>query len=301
MLTCFASLSALGDDGVFYGTGGSVVPSQSRSVVMVAEEVVLDITDPRVVHGVCTFVFTNTGAPESLLVGFPDMSAGGTGLPDSMGPSIHDLKVTVDGHEVVTKLLPMVDAEGISRGQQTLWGRFDWVHTWPCYFDSGQTRVLRTEYRHPTSIVVFDPCIVHYIMSTGASWSGPIGKAVVRVMPGALRLKSARSPRGWTWAGTDYVWTSEKFEPEMDVDLSFQDPAQYARCLVRNWLILQAPDSLRSPFPPQDVLEDCGYLGRPDFFRAVCAQLGDSLADLRVKIEEIYASDAYRAEWDTEE
>jgi hypothetical protein len=300
MLTLFASVPGHGDDGVFYGTGGSVVPSQSRSVVMVAEEVVLDIADPRVVHGVCTFIFTNTGAPESLLVGFPDMSAAGTSVSDSLlsGPSIHDLKVTVDGHAVVTKLLPRAEARGVSRGQQTSWGRFDWVHTWPCYFDAGQTRVLRTEYRHPTSIVVSHPCIVHYILTTGASWSGPIGKAVVRVIPGALRLKSESSPRDWAWTGTEYVWTSEKFEPETDVDLSFQDPAQYAQCLIDNWRRLREPDPLRSPPGPYDVLEYCGDLGRPDFFKAVCAQLGDSLADLRVKIEEIYASDAYRSEWD---
>ena len=296
MLIILAPEPAAGDDGVFRGTGGAVIASTSRSVRMTAEEVVLDLTETGVVHGNCTFVFTNAGGPESLLIGFPDRGRDidDSPLPDSLasGPSIYDLLVSVDGQEVLTTLVPIERDGNISRAARAArLGGFSWVHTWPCFFDSMQTRILHTEYRHPTSIGIWDPCMLHYVLSTGASWAGPIGKALIRVVPGQLRLKNAYSPPNWIWTGTEYIWTAEDFEPDVDVLLSLQDPAAYVACLVDSWPRLRERVTARSPYDSGGLLSSCGPIRRQDFFQAVRAQLGDSLSDLRARLEDIYASE----------
>ena len=298
MLVILAPDRAMGDDGVFRGTGGAVTASTSRSIRMTAEEVVLDLNEIGVVHGICTFVFSNAGPAESLLIGFPDMGTeiDDSSLPDSSAsrPSIYDLRVTVDGQEVVTKLVLVAGEGDISRALRAApLRRFSWVHTWPCFFDSMQTRILRTEYRHPTSTGIWDPCILDYVLTTGASWAGPIGKVLIRVVPGSLRLKSVPSPDNWTWTGAEYIWTAENLEPKVDVHLSLQDPAEYAARLVGNWRRARDKEPTRSLYNSSELLSGCGPAGRQEFFRAVRAQLGDSVADLRARFEEIYASESH--------
>jgi hypothetical protein len=287
---------AYGDDGVFRGAGGAVVASTSASVRMTAEEVVLDLQEPSVVHGTCTFVFTNAGAPESLLVGFPDSGTDidDSSLPDSLASSttIYHLRVTVDGQDVATTLVPLEGKGHLSRDMRGALPRsFDLVHTWTCFFDSMQTRILRTEYWQLTSTAVWNPCIVHYVLSTGGSWAGPIGKAVVRVLPGSLRFRNDCSPPNWTWTGSEYVWTAEDFEPETDIELSLQDPAEYAACLIQSWQRMRDDPPPRSPYDEGGLLSACGPIQRADFLEAVCAQLGDSLAYLRYRLEDIHASE----------
>lgn len=295
VLLILISTSAIADDGVFLGTGGSVTPSQSSSVRMVAEEVDLDISD-QFVRGKCTFVFFNDGPAETLLVGFPDHSPGGDDISENKRgrPSIYDLKITIDGQEVATEVLPVAKPTDTT---QSAWPSrriryYDWVHTWTCDFQAGQTRILRTEYEHAMSTSVGDPCILDYMLTTGASWAGSIGKIVVRIRPGRLRLKTAYHPREWLWTGSEYVWTAENLEPTENINLSFEDPAKYVRCVIHNWNYMTGRTSEPSQiFEVKYASEGCGHLGRPEFFRLVCEELGDSLPDLRIHLEELYDSD----------
>ena len=83
------------------------------------------------------------------------------------------------------------------------------------------------------------PWILDYILTTGASWAGPIGKVVVRVIPGELRLKQAEYPSVWSFTGQEYVWTAENLVPAEDIRAYFDDPSDVAHCLAENWNRIQ--------------------------------------------------------------
>jgi len=270
------------NDGVFYGSGGAVVPSRSTHVRMVAEEVILDMTTPREVHGTCIFVFENTGPTDTLLVGFPDFAPQDeSGRPPPDQPSaIRDLLVTVDGERVETRDVPVraLPAAGFETAVPE--PGYDRAHVWPCVFEAGETRVLRTEYRHVPSATVWDGTVIPYVLTTGASWAGTVGKVVVRLRPGPLRVKYAYYPECWTWTGEEYVWVASELEPSQDIRIGMDDPLKCARTLTRIWQRLVSQGRDPRSIAPGEVAEIPGYLGGPDYYAHVREALGDSIPAL---------------------
>lgn len=279
----------LADDGVFRGVGGAVIPWHAEHVRMAAEEVVLDLSDPQVVHGTCFFVMVNDGPADTLLVGFPENSPAVWSREGMIAqPSLlTDLTVTVDGERVETRERPVAELPGVSGHRLG----YDRAHVWTCAFAPGETRVLRTEYRHPVSVHVADPVVVHYVLTTGASWAGTIGKVVVRVKPGDLRLKGNDYdyPLDWTWTGREYVWVAENLEPEQDLWIGLGDPLAAARRLADHWRYLV--ESGRDPrtIAASELLTLRGILGDADYFGLIRDALGDSLPELKTLLEGVFA------------
>jgi hypothetical protein len=284
-----ASAPAPADDGIFEGSGGTVSLSQSKHVRMVAEEVVFDLTTPDLIRVSCLFVVVNEGPADTLLLGFPDFwPADDDDSHQADGRSaIRDLVVMVDGLPVVTTAVPAADAPTIL-GARTTRAAWNVAHVWPCAFAPGQTRVLRTEYCHRYSMMVGVSHVVNYALRTGASWAGPIGKVVVRIVPGELRVKE-RYGLPWERVGGEYVWTAADLEPTEDIWIGLAHPADVARYLEDHWRRSTSsgrPEDLKAA--RRSVWETSMLHGsRPDCLAEVRDALSDSVPELRAFLEEL--------------
>lgn len=286
LILVLATCPARADDGIFEGSGGSVSLSRSEHIRMVAEEVVFDLTTPDVIRVACLFVVVNEGPADTLLLGFPDYwPATDDDSQRADGRSaISGLVVMVDGVPVTTTAVPAAEAPTIL-GDRTRGTAWNVAHVWPCAFAPGQVRVLRTEYCHGYSAYIHASHVLNYVLRTGASWAGPIGKVVARIIPGEMRVKLRSNPQSWERAGEQYVWTAADLEPTEDIWVGLAHPAQFARHLVSNWrwsVGADGPDAARRALRESGTLQD----SRPDFLTEVCEALGDSLPDLRAVIVE---------------
>lgn len=289
LVLVLAACPVRADDGVFEGSGGTVSLSESRHVRMVAEEVVFDLTNPEVVRVACLFVVVNEGPADTLLLGFPDYwpsEDDDSQMADGRS-AIRDLVVMVDGVPVTTTAVPAAEAPTIL-GDRTPGVAWNVAHVWPCAFAPGQVRVLRTEYSHGYSIYIHASHVINYVLRTGASWAGPIGKVVVRIIPGELRVKEPNGPQRWERVGAEYLWTATDLEPTEDVWVGMEDPVQFARYLVSNWGWSTSGNRPEDLAEARRALLESGTLqaSRPDFLAEVCEALGDSLPDLRAVVEE---------------
>lgn len=291
--------SAAADDGVFEGSGGTVVLSRTDNVRMVAEEVVFDLTEPDVIHVSCVFVVVNEGPEDRLFVGFPDYwpSPDDDSQRADGRSAISDLVIMVDGLRVATRAVPVDDAPGVIGPLMGTNASYNQAHIWECAFAPGQTRVLRTEYRHVYSGSTSASHVLSYVLRTGASWKGPIGKVVVRIKRGAMRLKCPWYPRDWILDGDEYVWTSAELDPDHDIAVGLEDPVAFARHLVGSWRWATKSTSARGQEVARKYLRDAITFGdpRPEFLVEVYGALGDTVPDLRRYMQELLAAPRTRS------
>ncbi len=292
-LLCVRAITSAADDGSFSGAGADVFPSQADHVRMVGEEVVIEripLSDrpyDSTVHGECVFVLENQGPGDSVLVGFPDF---GSGSPDetTSAPTLDSIRIWVDGDQISPRLVDVAreanpfPAQRVGRYRVVSYVR---VYVWTVYFAAGESKVLRTEYWHGPSGSVESHWDVLYVLVTGATWAGPIGKVVVRVRPAGMipiTLRSSyddksRSP--WRRVGDDYVWTSQDVEPAEDLYLSFRDPKWDLDNLAREWRQWIALPERRRMENRHFILPGLGF---DSYYWAEMAKvLPDSLADAR--------------------
>lgn len=293
-LVALTAASAAADDGVFEGSGGAVVLSRTYNVRMVAEEVVFDLSEPEVIRVSCVFVVINEGPEDSLFVGFPDYwpdPDDGSHLADGSS-AISDLRIMVDGLPVETLAMPVAEAPGVMGPLMGPTRPYNQAHVWPCTFAPGQTRVLRTEYKHVYSANTEASHVISYVLRTGASWKGPIGQVVLRIKRGALRLKCPWYPSDWVLAGDEYVWSAARLEPDRDIFVGMEDPAAFAGHLVGQWRWITTSPEGEDPEIPRKYLRDALARGnpRPEFLTEVCGALGDTVPDLRRAMEELMAA-----------
>ena len=278
LVAILAATGALADDGVFCGAGGAVELSSSSHVRMVAEEVVFDCTDPKLAHVSCLFVVVNEGPADTLLIGFPDY------WPDTQddrsvgdgASALRDLLIMVDGETIIPEAKPVVSAPA---------GSWNQAHVWTCTFAPGQTRVLRTEYRHVYSATTSASHVVDYILKTGATGAGPIGLVVLRIKPGELRLKEPGYPPKWDYTDGEYHWRTTNLEPTQDIFVGMGSPRQYADHLIGYWSHARDSDDARRE------VREFGFLhsSAPEFLDEVLAALPDSLPRLRRFLEDLSA------------
>ncbi len=163
--------SGRADDGAMTGVGGTLhLMSEHPHIAMVAEDVQarLDLAT-QTVDVECLFVLANDGAADSVLVGFPEMSAG-----DTAPEPFTFFESFVDGERVTCQ---RVDASAANESESRFW----W--TKQVTFAARQTRIVRDHYRAPAGDYVGDAQgpwrTFEYTLRTGASWEGTIGAATV--------------------------------------------------------------------------------------------------------------------------
>lgn len=166
------------DGGISFGGSPHLLKGHS-SVTMESEVVSIDIHD-KVIKVDCLFLFHNHGPKCIVRMGFPDEGLGASepyqGFPVPKGPGLKATFLTydswVDGKKVPTKLVPTDD-------RSLYW------HAKTVTFNANSDCKIRDVYTLPPGAQVTSENGMYnqtyYVLHTGASWHGPIGKAQINV------------------------------------------------------------------------------------------------------------------------
>lgn len=182
LVLCLAT-GAFADDADLSFGGAPRMMSGGTSVVMQSEVVRMTVGQ-NTVDVDCRFVFKNSGPACTIRMGFPDRGRGGSDPMEREGESgtsqvaqtFKSFASYVDGRPVDTKVVQ--DASNKS----DLW------HIKQVHFGAGQTVRVRDVYRTVVGAQVSglqnfrgETLSTYYVLNTGASWAGKIGRAEVDV------------------------------------------------------------------------------------------------------------------------
>jgi LPXTG-motif cell wall-anchored protein len=215
MIALIASLpgtplyAPLKDDASLGAVGYIVVPLDSDQVVMASESVQAEIRGDQA-WVTCIFLFQNIGPATDVLMGFPQATRTPGGSPELL-----DFRSYVDDEEVPDAFRPDVRREADRE--------FEGWYAFSVPFAAGQTRLVRNTYhgrltRHSNGERSFG-----YMLHTGASWHGPIGRGeiVVRwtsdrdVAPDTI----SASPPPLTTGPHELRWRFLDLEPSLEDDI----------------------------------------------------------------------------------
>jgi hypothetical protein len=172
-----SALPGAADDGGISFGGSPHLLKGHPSVSMRSEVVKIDV-GKEIIKVDCKFVFHNSGATSTVRVGFPDQGLGAEepyqGEPVPIGPGLKATFLTyqsyVDGKKVPTKLVPTKD-------RSLYW------HTKTVKFPGHKDCLIRDIYTlKPGAQVTSENGLYQqtsYVLHTGSSWHGPIGKAQI--------------------------------------------------------------------------------------------------------------------------
>mgnify|MGYP000481936890 CR=1 FL=1 len=209
-----AMLSVLGwcNDSAVVGVGGVIKPMESHPSIVLRSHVVKIKLTPTHADVDCTFVLHNTGKATRVLIGFPE-SGGGEIVVPKMG--FQYFRSYVDGKRVQVRVQEQRSESGPD-------GYFRW-YLKRVRFGAGQTRVIRNVYRAPLGSVSTGHDFFDYILTTGASWKGKIGRSDIIVELSGLDhvVDLDIRPAGYRRVGNRIVWRLENYEPKENIDIIF--------------------------------------------------------------------------------
>ncbi len=174
----FAGSARCDDGGISFGGNPHLL--KGHPSIAMQSEVVNMVIGKELIKVDCKFVFHNSGPACVVRMGFPDEGQGAEepyqGDPVPTGPGLKATFLSydsyVDGKKVATKLVPTND--------RTLY----W-HTKNVSFPAKSDRIIRDVYTlKPGGQVTSENGLyqqTYYVLHTGASWRGPIGKAEIVV------------------------------------------------------------------------------------------------------------------------
>jgi hypothetical protein len=177
-LALVASLARADDGGISFG-GSPHLLTGHATVAMKDEVVKMDVQE-KVIKVDCKFLFHNSGPACIVRMGFPDEGQGAAepyqGDPVPTGPNLKATFLSyeswVDGKKVPTKLIPTND-------RSLYW------HAKTVTFKANSDCIIRDVYSLPPGAQVTSENGMYqqtsYVLHTGASWHGPIGRAEIIV------------------------------------------------------------------------------------------------------------------------
>ncbi|MBS1717898.1 MAG: hypothetical protein JSS72_09230 [Armatimonadetes bacterium] len=170
------------DDGVLYEFGAPRLMKGHPSIRMVQEFVRAKVLPPNKHHRkefawpsakvYCRFVFRNDGPATTVKIGFPDICTNRE--EEDTTPDLMNFHSEVDGQPVGIRYESGESIQGF--------------HVKHVHFGRHQTRVIEDWYEAPlsggaTNTHIKDDLMhirqFHYVMFSGGSWKGPIGRATV--------------------------------------------------------------------------------------------------------------------------
>jgi len=162
---------AQADDAAIQGIGAAIEPmAEHPSVAMERMDVVIDVF-PQYARVDCRFVLQNTGPRTEVRAGFPERSLYQQRAGKPAGFS--SFATWVDGKRTRASI------EGLKWQEPEMhWSRWR-VKT--LAFGDGQRRRVRVQYSAPLGEAGEPGRLFTYLVSTGASWHGPIGHARIRI------------------------------------------------------------------------------------------------------------------------
>jgi hypothetical protein len=174
------------------GSGGTPTMLHGNTTVRMASEKIVVNVDKEKTSATCTFVFQNDGPACKIKVGFPDHAYGAADPEEDADPAarkkppkrgaMNSFHSWVDGKEVKMSL---------ERGKEA----GDYWHTKSVTFKGHGQTVVRDTYTldRSSAIVMFkdksgSADYAGYVVSTGSSWKGNIGRSeVVFQMPSSVK------------------------------------------------------------------------------------------------------------------
>lgn len=221
-----AAGSGLANDTSYEGQGETVWAVGNDQIEMVSEKVVINynlkedkfFTD-------CLFEFKNTGGPTEVTVGFPDHTEAPPWEEGEKEPTITDFRCWADGKEVPTQIkagIPSPVYKDLTHKR---------VFVWPMSFKGGETHKVRNTYSFRGMSNVLGRRGADYILRTGKTWRGVIGKAEIVVQGIEEEFFVSASPGGYRRQGNRIAWHFDHFEPDSDIHVEFNGWCQ-------QWLFL---------------------------------------------------------------
>lgn len=177
VLSCMVAVGVAQANDTELAYGGSPRMLKGHSTVSMRSEVVRMWIGKSSVKVDCRFVFKNTGPACTVRMGFPD--EGGEFLNENgkLSSVFTSFRSYVDGQPLTTELVKGADGN-------TIW------HAKMVSFRRGATRIVRDVYTAPLggSVALEPVTMAEYILHTGSSWRGPIGRStiIVAFSPGAI-------------------------------------------------------------------------------------------------------------------
>jgi hypothetical protein len=184
----------------------------------------------------CLFVVVNEGPADTLLIGFPDY------WPDTQDDStigdgasaLRDLLIMVDGETIIPEAKPVISAPA---------GSWNQAHVWTCTFAPGQTRVLRTEYRHVYSYTTSSSHVIDYVLKDRRHlgrphWPRRTSHQARRPAPEGARLpvQLGLTPTAST------TLRATNLEPTRDIYIGMGSPRRYTDHIMGTWRYLHGTD-----------------------------------------------------------
>lgn len=179
------SVAAQADDASISFGGTPKLMSSHPSVRMVSEHIRVTIGD-KSTQVDCTFAFQNDGPACNVRMGFPNAGYGAeeTGYDEQVSDS-HEKKTPLAPYNGFTSFKSFVDGKP---AKVTLIGEKEKPSSWytkTVSFAKGQRHLVRDTYTVLNGMAMTNSNALiqqfHYVMSTGASWKGPIGSVIVDV------------------------------------------------------------------------------------------------------------------------
>lgn len=208
LLIVISSSSILANDAAVSGIGGTVeLMDEHPTVVMESERVEIGVKSD-LVDVTTSFVFRNEGPPVQVKMGFPERGWG-----EARKPEFKSFEAWVDGKPVKVDTTAWEDT-GVR------WSRWRMKTV---SFGFNQRREVANHYTASTGRVTDGSKFVTYILTTGKSWKGPVGKAdvVIDISDISDYQTIRRSPEGYVRDGNLIKWHFESFEPESEINLSY--------------------------------------------------------------------------------
>ena len=223
-------MSAYADDATLGGTGITVFPISDTEVEM-EEEIIDIVVRDGCSYVTCQFFFHNTGDGTNLLVGFPTQYPGGYESQEELdeemeGEYFDEMYVTqlnwfrtfVDGERVHVTVKKGLEPEG--NNADDLY--FPQWYTWRMHFAADERIKVVNKYWMENSFGGECTEWISYILRSGATWKGPIGKITVRMQLEDYNLSATSFPGmqpTYIEENGNIVWEAENIEPEEDVDV----------------------------------------------------------------------------------
>lgn len=224
-------ITAQADDASLGRRGETVRVLHNDQVAMVEETVTLTLVGVYRTKVDATFVFRNDGPAKTVLMGFPE------GLPDPQRDhfgddlGLHDFKTWIDGRPI-----PVKREKGWPGGQDDgSASQYPYWWTWELPFAARETRVVRNSYWVKNHYWSNGTVLTGYILETGASWKGAVGRVKVALDLGPVlpfQLEQVK-PAGYRFEDGKLVWEWSGLEPKQNIEVlfnprlgSFPEPSQ---------------------------------------------------------------------------
>jgi hypothetical protein len=207
---------AVADDGSVETVGGAVRLMKPHSSIRMVSETVKARVRPGLAIVDCEFVMRNEGPTDTVLVGFPDGVMG----PYMGGGEEHEIegfRSWVDGVEAKCQRVSAAEVQVAPSAVGSWWTKL-------VVFPAGAVRRIRNHYAvspswHPSLLESEVDSIAgertfRYILWTGASWKGPIGRAEIAVtLVGIPPERVTGTIPTARQVGRTFRWSFRDFEP----------------------------------------------------------------------------------------